>query len=500
MSDPEHVDCLIIGCGLSGVCAAGHLIRECPELSWLILESRAELGGTWSLFQYPGVRSDSHMCNMAYDFKPWTKPKVMASGAEILEYITSVHTEYGMASKTRFNTKVASLDWSSTAQHWNVTTTTGATLTAGFVFSGVGYYKYDEAYTPDFPNREVFKGEVIHPQFWPKHYNYEDKTVVVIGSGATAVTLIPAMAEMTKHITMLQRSPTYIADFPEDPGFVYKLVRFFFGDNRPDWAHSLVRAYAIYIETYLYHWVKNNAEAGRTFLMDGVKKALGVDSDPEAAKKFNEKDWTPKYAPWDERLCAAPDGDFFKVVRAGRASVVTAEIETFTPEGIMVRREGETAPYLLPADVIITATGLAANFGIGAYEFSVDGKPVDVADNVMYKGMFLSGVPNLIFMTGYTNASWTLKVNLCVRYVCRLFKFMQSNNMAVCVAPKPADVGTTEPVVTNLKSGYIRRGAHNMPRQGKMAPWMLHQNFRQDERELKNCKLDDGFMKFTKRI
>ncbi|HEY1015635.1 MAG TPA: NAD(P)/FAD-dependent oxidoreductase, partial [Herpetosiphonaceae bacterium] len=422
----EHVDVLIVGAGLSGIGAAYYLQTRCPSRSYAIVEGRDAIGGTWDLFRYPGVRSDSDMHTLGYSFRPWSDPKAIADGPSILAYIRETAAAYGIDRKIRFNQRVRRAEWSSAAARWTVEIERGperepASLTCAFLYMCTGYYDYDRGYTPEWPGFESFAGRVIHPQHWPADLDYAGKRVVVIGSGATAVTLVPALAERAAHVTMLQRSPTYVVSQPAEDALANWARR----RLPPLLAHGAVRWKNIILGVLLFQFLRRLPKLAKRALVRRAGEQLGPGFD--VATHF-----TPRYNPWDERLCLAPDGDLFKSLAGGKASVVTDQIESFTPSGVRLRSGKE-----LEADVIVTATGLVMKLMHGVRLF-VDGAPVELAQTMTYKGMMYSDVPNLASAVGYTNASWTLKAELTSLYVCRLLNFMQRSGYAQCT-PRQRD-------------------------------------------------------------
>ncbi|MGQ0479624.1 MAG: flavin-containing monooxygenase [Pseudonocardia sp.] len=462
----DHVDVLIVGAGLSGIGAACHLQRECPDKTVAILEARGAIGGTWDLFRYPGIRSDSDMFTLGYSFKPWTDPQAIADGSSIRDYVRETAREYGVDRAIRFHHRVEAAEWSSASSRWTVRahrsdTDETVTLSCSFLYVCAGYYRYDEGYTPEFAGVHDFAGEVVHPQHWPADLDYAGKKVVVIGSGATAVTLVPAMAQQAEHVTMLQRSPTYIVSMPgRDP--VADLLR----DLLPaKLAYPIVRWKNVALTMLSFELSRRAPKVMKAVLRHGVRSQLpeGYDVDTHFA---------PSYEPWDQRLCLVPDGDLFRVLRDGRASVVTDRIERFTEKGLLLASGEE-----LPADVVVTATGLNL-LAVGGMQLSVDGAPVDLPSTVAYKGMMLSGVPNFALTLGYTNASWTLKADLVSGYVCRLLEHMDRTGQPVCTPVKP-DTDDLAPLI-DLRSGYVLRSVDQLPRQGPEAPWRLHQNYPRD--------------------
>jgi cation diffusion facilitator CzcD-associated flavoprotein CzcO len=480
---PEHLDVLIVGAGLSGIGAAWHLKDRCPGKSYAILEAREDLGGTWDLFRYPGIRSDSDMHTLGYRFKPWGAAKSIADGPSILEYVRETAREHGIERKIRYGHRVLGAEWSSTDSCWTVEvkrSDTGETsrLTCGFLWSCGGYYDYDEGYTPDFPGIDRFSGSVVHPQHWPEDLDYAGKRVVVIGSGATAVTLVPAMAKKAAHVTMLQRSPTYIASLPAEDRIASRLRRYL--PERA--AYALVRWKNVLIQALFYQLSRRRPERVKRWIRRGVQSSLppGYDVD---------KHFKPRYNPWDQRMCLVPDGDLFRAISRGDASVVTERIASFTEDGIELESGEE-----LEAEVIVTATGLNLQF-LAGMRLAVDGEEVDVPSKVAYKGMMLSGVPNMAFTVGYTNASWTLKADLTSEYVCRLLNHMDEHGYKHC-APE-VDPSVVEQPLLTFTSGYVLRSLDRFPKQGSREPWRLRQNYVLDIRTIRRGPIDDGAMRFS---
>ena len=481
----EHLDVLIVGAGLSGI-GAGHYIQsECPWASYAIFEARDAIGGTWDLFRYPGIRSDSDMFTLGYRFRPWDGEKSIADGPSILQYIKDTARDEGIDQHIRFHHRIVRAEWSSAESHWRVTaerTDTGETveLTCGFLFSCSGYYRYDRGYLPDFPGMDRFRGTIVHPQQWPEDLDYAGKRVVVIGSGATAVTLIPAMAETASHVTMLQRSPTYITSLPaKDP--VAQLLRRCLPRRL---SGPAIRWFKALTTQAFFQLSRRRPQLVKRMLRKGLERHLppGYDIDTH---------FTPTYNPWDQRLCVVPNGDLFTSSREGKASVVTDHIETFTEKGILLQSGTE-----LEADVVVTATGLELLF-IGGIELEVDGEAVDVASRLTYKGMMLEGVPNLALAVGYTNASWTLKCDLTCEYVTRLLNRMHEAGETKCV-PVNDDASVTPEPLLGLTSGYVHRAAHRFPKQGSQLPWRVHQSYLKDYRALRLSGLDDAAMVFSR--
>jgi monooxygenase len=478
----EHFDVLIVGGGLSGIGAACSLRRHCPGKSYAILEGRAGIGGTWDLFRYPGIRSDSDMYTLGYSFRPWAQGKAIADGGSILEYITDTAKDYGVDEHIRFRHLVRRASWSSKEARWTVEADSGPDWTArfscDFLFVCTGYYSYAEGYTPEFPGRERFAGPIVHPQKWPQDLAYAGKRVIVIGSGATAVTLVPAMAKHAARVTMLQRSPTYVVARPEHDALAGFLRR-----RLPArMAFNLVRWRNILLGIYFYGLCKRNPGRVKKWISGQVRDALGPDYDVHTH-------FTPRYNPWDQRMCLVPDGDLFEAIKQGTAEVVTGEIETFTEKGIKLSGGRE-----LEAEIIVTATGLNL-VAFGDIQISVDGRGVIPAAALNYKGTMYEGIPNLASTFGYTNASWTLKSELTCDYICRVLNHMEAKGFRICV-PQNDDPGITREPWLNLTSGYIQRVADKLPKQGSKAPWRLHQNYIRDLLSLKYGSLDDGVMRF----
>jgi monooxygenase len=486
-TEPERLDVLIVGAGLSGIGTAHHLQQRCPGKSFAILEAREAIGGTWDLFRYPGIRSDSDMHTLGYRFRPWTAAKSIADGESILEYVRDTAREGGIDRKVRFGHRVVSASWSSEEARWTITAERSdggdpAVFSAAFLMNCSGYYRYDEGYTPEFPGIEDFEGSVIHPQHWPEEAGYAGKRVVVIGSGATAVTLVPAMAPDAAHVTMLQRSPTYIVSQPgEDP--VAEALRKVLP---PRVVYPIVRWKNVAIQSLTYRLSRNRPGLVKKFLRKELIKALPPGYDVDTHFK-------PTYNPWDQRLCVVPDGDLFKVLHDGSAEIVTDRIERFTPGGIKLASGRE-----LDADVVVTATGLNLLF-LGGMQLDIDGEPVDQGKLLTYKGMMLGDVPNLAFTIGYTNASWTLKADLVAEYLCRLLNFMDANGYDIC-APHLNDPSVTEEPILDFSSGYVLRAVADLPKQGSKEPWKLRQNYAVDLRALRYGTLEDGAMTFSRRV
>lgn len=482
--DVEHVDVLIVGAGLSGIGAAHHLQTDCPWASYAIFEARDAIGGTWDLFRYPGIRSDSDMFTLGYRFRPWDGPRAIADGESIRKYIVDTATEAGIDSKIRFHHRVVSADWSSEDAHWKVTaerTDTGDTveLTCGFLFSCAGYYRYDHGHDPDFAGRDRFKGQIVHPQDWPEDLDYAGKRIVVIGSGATAVTLIPSLAPDAAHVTMLQRSPTYMLTLPHDNpliGLARTLLPSALSGEAIRWFYAL-STQAIY---FLSQW---QPQAVRTLIRRSVTQQLpkGFDVDTH----FN-----PSYDPWDQRMCIVPGGDLFESIRDGKASIVTDRVDTFTEDGIRLESGDE-----IEADIIVTATGLEMLFA-GGMDVSVDGDAVDLPERLVYKGMMIEDVPNFALAMGYTNASWMLKCELITEYVMRLLNRMHETGERQCT-PHNDDRSIVAEDLLGLSSGYVQRAAALLPKAGSRFPWRVYQSYVHDYRATRGSDVDDGVMVFS---
>lgn len=477
-----HFDVLIVGAGLSGIGAAYYLQTECAGKSYAILEGRDAIGGTWDLFRYPGVRSDSDMSTLGYSFRPWQSDQAIADGASIRDYVQQTAEEFDIVRHIRFGQRVLRAAWSSASARWTVDTETtqGAPLryTCAFLYLCSGYYDYAQGYRPDWPGMERYAGRIVHPQRWPADLDYDGKRVVVIGSGATAVTLLPTLARRAASVTMLQRSPTYVVTRPARDKVSAWLRR-----HLPEAAaHRLTRSKNILLGIYFYQMARRRPELAKRAILGGVRRQLGAGYD--VAKHF-----TPAYNPWDQRLCLVPDGDLFKAIRTGRADIVTDHIESFTEDGLLLR-----SGQRLGADIIVTATGLQIKL-MGGVRFEVDGEAVDFSQRHMYKGLMCNDLPNLAFALGYTNASWTLKCELSSKYLCRLIKHMDAHGHAWCM-PRWRDPTLTEEPALALQSGYVQRAAGMLPKQGSKQPWKLYQNYLYDTVSLGFGSVDDGTMEF----
>ncbi|HEX4482345.1 MAG TPA: NAD(P)/FAD-dependent oxidoreductase [Solirubrobacteraceae bacterium] len=480
----EHVDVLILGAGLSGIGAACHLREHCPQKSFAILEAREAIGGTWDLFRYPGIRSDSDMFTLGYSFRPWEDTKALADGGSILSYVRETARDHDVERMVRFGHRAVRAEFSSADARWTVEARRGehgetVQISCDFLYACTGYYRYDEGYTPEFAGRERFAGRFVHAQHWPEDLDCAGKRVVVIGSGATAVTLVPALAELGAEVTMLQRSPTYVLSIPERDAIADFLRR-----HLPaKLAYSLVRAKNVTLATLVYQLCRRAPRGAAKLIRRLATMQLPEGYDVET--HFN-----PSYEPWDQRLCFVPDGDLFKALHGG-AAIATGQIETFTERGIELSDGSELA-----ADVIVAATGLNLLI-LGGLALSVDGREVEIGETVAYKGMMLAGVPNMAMTLGYTNASWTLKADLIARYVCRVLNHMDARGLEIATPEPPDPSLATEPAL-DLKSGYLLRSLHALPRQGVSAPWKLHQNYVRDVQLLKRGPIDDA-MRFSRR-
>ena len=456
----EHFDVLIVGAGLSGVGAAWRLQQELPGSTYAILEARDAIGGTWDLFRYPGVRSDSDMFTLGYPFRPWRGAESLAPGDKIRRYIEETAAEAGITPKIRFGTRVTSADWSSADARWTVRAANGPVLTCDFLYTCTGYYDYAQGYQPDFPGRADYRGRLVHPQFWPADLDYSGKRVVVIGSGATAVTLVPAMTDRAAHVTMLQRSPTYVVALPNRDVVADAARRLL--PAKP--ANSVARAVNILRAQGFYQLARRRPKLARRLLRSGAMRAFGNPA-------YVDEHFKPAYEPWDQRLCVIPEGDLFTAITSGKASVVTDHIDTFVTEGIRLR-----SGTVLQADIVVSATGLSLQ-PVGGMLVSLDGTPVEIGRHAAYRGLMLGGVPNLAYCIGYTNASWTLRADLSSRYVCKLLKHMRRHGYAVATPQAPPGQGRP---LLDLASGYVRRALDKFPRQGERDPWLVRQNYLRD--------------------
>ncbi|MEE3502435.1 NAD(P)/FAD-dependent oxidoreductase [Acidiphilium acidophilum] len=477
-----HFDVVLVGAGLSGIGAACHLARDCPDRSYVVLEARDAIGGTWDLVRYPGIRSDSDMYTLGYSFRPWLDSRAIAPGAAILDYVRETASAFGVDRHIRFGHRVTQAEWDSGRACWTVAVSREDGIerfTCSFLFMCSGYYDYEGGYLPEFPGAETFAGRIVHPQSWPDDLDYAGKRVVVIGSGATAVTLVPAMARLAGHVTMLQRSPTYIVARPSEDGFANRVRR-----RLPKrLAYSVVRWRNVLLGMVFYNLARRRPERIKAWIIDMARRALGADYD--VATHF-----TPRYKPWDQRLCLVPDGDLFAALRSGRAEIVTDRIASFTSSGIRLESGRDLA-----ADLIVAATGLKLKL-MGGLRVVVDGRTVDFAKTLSYKGMMISDVPNFAVAFGYTNASWTLKSDLTSVYVCRLLNHMKRRGFTTCTPLRNDPTVAEEPFV-DFTSGYVQRAIASFPRQGSKKPWRLYQNYIRDLAMLRWGRLADGTMSFS---
>ena len=480
----EHFDVLVVGAGLSGIGAGYHLQEGCPDMSYAILEARDAIGGTWDLFRYPGVRSDSDMYTLGYAFRPWPDAKTIADGPSILNYVRETAREYGIDRKIRFKHRVTKASWSSAEAHWTVDAERGpggepARFTCDFLYLCSGYYRYDHGFECAFEGADRFRGRIVHPQHWPEDLDYTGKRVVVVGSGATAITLVPAMTDKAAHVTMLQRSPTYVVSLPANDRIAEHLLRILPRKR----AYAIARWKNVLTALFFYQLCRRWPEFGRKLIRKGTISALP----PGYPVDIHFK---PRYRPWDQRLCVVPDSDLFEAISQGRASVVTDRIETFTEKGIKLASGAE-----LEAEIIVTATGLKL-LPLGGAQFTVDGESIDLSKTVSYKGMMLSGVPNLALALGYVNASWTLKAALTSMYVCRLLNYMKRRGFRQCTPHRPPGMAGDRPLL-DLSSGYVQRSIDKFPKQGPKKPWRLYQNYLLDLITLKYGRVDDKAMEFS---
>jgi len=483
----EYVDVLIVGAGLSGIGAAWFLQQRCPGKSYAIFEGRDALGGTWDLFRYPGVRSDSDMHTLGYSFKPWIDAKAIADGPTILQYLKDTAVENDIDKNIRYGHKVRKASWSTVDAEWTVEaerTDSGETvrIRCNFLLMCAGYYSYDSGYTPDFAGREKFQGDIVHPQQWPESLDYHGKKVVIIGSGATAVTLLPEMAKDAEHVVMLQRSPTYVVSLSDVDAIANFLRKFL----PQELAYAITRFKNTRMQQFVYHRTRTQPDKVKKRLLGWVQKELGPNYD--VGKHF-----TPRYNPWDQRLCLVPNGDLFQAIRSGKASVVTDQIDTFTEGGIKLASGEE-----LQADIVVTATGLELVV-LGDIAVTVDGKSLDFPNAYTYKGMMFSDVPNLLSTFGYINASWTLRADLNAEYVCRLINHMDNTGSRQCTPRlRPEDQNMpARPWIEGFSSGYVQRVLHKLAKQGDREPWVNAQNYHRDKQMLRHAPLEDGVMIFN---
>jgi len=487
MTGTEHRDVIIVGAGLTGIGAAYHLNDKCPDRSYLLLESRQAIGGTWDLFRYPGIRSDSDMHTLGYSFKPWESKKAIADGPAILSYVRETAAENNIEQHIRFGHRLISASWCSKQSLWTLEirqseSETPVQMTCNFLYMCSGYYNYDQPHDPQFPEVDSFKGTLVHPQFWPRDLDYKDKQVVIIGSGATAMTMVPAMTDKARQVTMLQRSPTYVLTRPSEDWFANGLRKIL----PASWAYGITRARNTLFQEVLFKLAQSFPRAAKRFFIDGVRRQLDKD--------FNiDKHFTPKYFPWDQRLCLVPDSDLYEAINSGRANVVTEHIKRFTENGI----ELENGDHL-DADIVVSATGLKL-LVMGGATFSVDGEVVDFSNQTTYKGLMVSDVPNMVSVFGYINASWTLRADLTAEWVCRALNHMSSTQTTkmVPVVPDALKDMPTKDWIADFPAGYMQRSMHLQPRQGDQAPWVNSQNFRKERALFGKPIESDGALHFT---
>ena len=484
----KQFDVVIVGAGLSGIGTAVHLQRECPGKTYALLESRAAIGGTWDLYRYPGIRSDSDMHTLGYDFKPWKAEKAIADGPSILKYVNEAADEFDVRSHILFNRRLEGARWSSEKALWELTVehsdgdlTETETITCNMMLMCTGYYSYDAPYQPHFEGQEDFEGPLFHPQMWPEDLHYEEKRIAVIGSGATAMTIVPSIARKAAQVTMIQRSPTYVVSRPAKD-VIANALRKVLPESA---AYSLTRAKNVFLQGRVYQKTRTAPEAVKDFLLKDVRKNLGPDYDVQ-------KHFTPSYNPWDQRLCLIPDGDLYKSINQGKTTVVTDQIDRITKGGVRMASGEE-----IDADIIVVATGLNLKL-LGGVQFEVDGKPVHFPDTWSYKGMMYSDIPNLIQTFGYINASWTLRADLTARYACRLINRMDELGVQQCMPRvRDEDQGMTErPWIDDFPAGYMKRGMHLFPKQSDREPWLNTQNYAYDKKMIRNAPLEDGSLLF----
>jgi cation diffusion facilitator CzcD-associated flavoprotein CzcO len=480
----ELHDVVIVGAGLSGIGMACHLKASLPGTDFVILEGRDDLGGTWDLFRYPGIRSDSDMHTLGYRFKPWTEAKAIADGPSILSYLRETAEEHDIKNHIRYRHQLREAEWSSEDQAWTLTVDVDGEprqVRCKFLLMCAGYYSYEHGHTPEFEGRERFAGQIIHPQEWPEDLDYDGKRIVVIGSGATAVTLLPELAKRAEHVVMLQRSPTYMFSWPDEDA-IANFLRKVLPEKL---AYGITRWKNIRMQSFIFRFARKRPKYARRFLVGQARKALGPDYDVDT--HFN-----PHYDPWEERLCLVPNDDLFDAINSGRASVVTEHIDSFTETGISLK-----SGQHLDADIIITATGLDI-VALGGADFRVDGEAVDFSKRFTYKGVMIEGVPNMVSTFGYINASWTLRADLVAQFACRLLEFMRDTNVPTCtpsLRPGDADM-EARPWVEGFSSGYLQRVMNDLPKQGDREPWLNPQNYLVDRRRFLRDPIDDGTLLF----
>ena len=483
----EHRDIIIVGAGLTGIGAACHLSDKCPDRSYLVLESRQSSGGTWDLFRYPGIRSDSDMHTLGYSFKPWQSAKAIADGPSILRYVRETAAENAIDQHIRYGHCLLSASWCSQQSLWTLDIRQADSdnvvqMSCNFLYMCAGYYSYDKPHDPKFPGIDQFNGQVIHPQFWPDDLDYQDKQVVIVGSGATAMTLLPSMADKAKNITMLQRSPTYVISRPSVDWLANGLKRLL----PVTWAYRLTRLKNTLYQEWLFKLARRSPQFIKALLLFNVRRRLGKSYDVD-------RHFTPDYNPWDQRLCLVPDGDLFDAINSGKAAIVTEQIKCFNQSGIEL-----TSGQHLPADIVVSATGLELQV-MGGVTFTVDGQAVDFSSQITYKGLMVSGVPNMVSIFGYINASWTLRADLAAEWVCRALNHMTSTQTSKVVPQVPDSLKNmpTKDWIADFPAGYLKRTMHLQPRQGNQEPWVNSQDFRKERALFKQPLATDDALHFS---
>jgi len=483
-AETDVLDVIIVGAGLSGIGAAVHLQKHCPGKTYRILEARKAMGGTWDLFRYPGIRSDSDMHTLGYRFKPWKAARAIADGPAILDYVKETAAEHQIDPNICYEHQLSAADWSDAEACWTLTIALPAQqkqMRCRMLLMCSGYYSYEQGYAPEFPDQQAFRGPVIHPQHWPEDLDYANKRVLIIGSGATAMTLAPSMAEKAAHVTMLQRSPTYVVS-RTDRDAVANAMRKVLPES---WAYAITRWKNVLLQQIIYRRSRKKPAQLKAKLIHMVRKELGPDYDVE-------KHFTPTYNPWDQRLCLVPNADLFKSIRSGKTEMVTEYIDRFTEQGVLLKNGQE-----LSADIIVTATGLNMKV-LGGVQFSMNGKPLDFAETWSYKGLMYSGVPNLVFTFGYINASWTLRADLTAEFFCRLINHMDQTGTRWCrpmLRESDRDM-VPRPFIDDFSAGYMQRMMHRFPKQGDREPWVNTQDYSRDQKLLKRDSLEDGVLVF----
>lgn len=481
----SHYDVLVIGAGISGIGAGRYLQKNCPNKKFAIIESRDSIGGTWDLFKYPGIRSDSDMFTLGYAFKPWSSDKAIADGPSIMNYLKETVKENDLEKKIIFNSKILTANWDSSSQIWNVLIKNNQdhseiSLSCNFLFMCTGYYNYEKGYTPDFKGLNEFQGKIVHPQHWPENLDYEGKNIVVIGSGATAATIVPELSKRANEVTMLQRSPTFFVSYPDIDLFANRLRKLL----PLKLAYSIIRLRNVFFQQLLYRFCRKYPKLSKKILLKKVSKAL--------SQEDVKKNFTPNYNPWEQRMCLIPNGDLFDSIKNNGVSVVTDEIDSFTSKGLITKSSKN-----IDADIVVTATGLNLQ-QFGGAQILVDNQIINPSDTMTYKSMMFTGIPNFANTFGYINASWTLKADLTCEYVCRLINYMEKNDLQSCVPKKPFDVEEQKDwLASEFSSGYIQRAVHLFPKTGNKSPWTNNQNYFKDFYEIKFGKVNDGSFIFN---